>query len=132
MPTPVASSGPWFVAVIVKTTVSPTFGVALSTVLPTAISAAAPIVVSTFDVLLARFGSATFAGSVIVPVFVNVAAPIGAVPSIVIVIAPPVGNVGTDPLTALPATVGIAQTAPPVSPPQVAVMALMPAGTVSA
>ena len=50
----------------------------------------------------------------------------------VIVTDPPAGRVGTLPDTLLPTTVGVAQVAPPLGDPQLAVTPVIAAGTLSA
>jgi hypothetical protein len=95
-------------------------------------SAAAPIDVVTLELSFALFGSGTPTGPVTVAVFVNDCEPNGALALIVIVTEPPAGNVGTLPDTLLPTTAGVAQVAPPLGDPQLAVTPVIAIGTVSA
>src|SRR4029077_2416455 len=71
---PVAPLGPWLLAVMVKVTSLPTFGVGLSTVLVMPMSAASPVTVA-LAVLLPLTGS-TWPSAVLVAVFVIADVPV--------------------------------------------------------
>ena len=78
--------GPWLVAVIVKVTLEPTFGVRLSTVLVTPTSADCPVTVAVAE-LLALTGS-TWSSADLVAVLVTAAVPVTVATSKSVALAP--------------------------------------------
>jgi len=127
---PFAALGPAFAIVSVYVIVDPASMFA-GPALTSDTSATGVIAVLTVLELSARFGSDVPAGGDTEPVFDS--GPLaGAVPEMVMTTLPPGGNTGTLPLTALPATpTDAGHTAPPLALPQLAVMPVIPAGTLS-
>ena len=90
-----------------------------------------PTVPVEVELLLPLLGSVVPLGGAALAVLSTTAA-LAAVPVIVIVTLPPLGNVPTVPLTVWPATFGcVPHAAPPVGVPQVAVLIATVAGTLS-
>jgi len=88
-------------------------------------------VVVAVPVLFALFGSVVPAGGFAVALFVIDVPLVGALPVIVNVTLPPLGNVVIVLVTLLPATFTVPHAAPPVGVPQLAATAVIPAGTAS-